>query len=882
MDGDRWRRLNEVFSEALQLAADQRGALVERLLPDDPELRAEVLELLERHEGPGPVDDLADALSGLPAESQAVLSMPDSIGPYRLLRQIGEGGMGVVYEAEQREPVIRRVAIKMMKVGMDTREVVGRFEAERQALAMMDHPGIAKVLGGGATTDGRPYFVMELVRGTRLDHFCDDRRLTTRERVALMIEVCAAIQHAHQKGVIHRDLKPSNVLVAEQDGRAQPRVIDFGIAKATGRQLTEKTVVTGMAALGTLTYMSPEQAGPRGADIDTRTDIYSLGVMLYEVLVGEVPVDPKELGPLPFLAQLVEGDSAPPEMSRRLGSLAPARRAKLAHFRRVEPSAFRRDLTADLQWIVAMAMNHDRDRRYSTVAALADDLDRFLGERTVNAHPPSTAYRTRKFVRRNRPLVVVATLTSLALATATMLTARSRTRAIQSEQEALVQAARAGAVNEFLVGLLGAAAPAQDGRAVRVAEVLDQASATASTAFESSPVTEASVRMAIGTTYHGLGLYDEGERELLQAADLFRAAGDPALADVGIELGSLLVARGDIAGARVVQQEAVDVRIEAFGPRALSVGEAMGALGESDFFEGRMEEAAANFRAALDIYADSLPPESELIIYGSANLSTALGELGDLEGSLEMNARALEGMKLLNGPDHVDVATVSGNHALKLQQADRIDEAEPFLLDALRIFRLAYGEESDRTARALNNLGAYYRRVGRLDEAAASLQSALSINISVHGEEHREVASNLRNLGLVYFDQEAYEQALELFNRALAVNRRVRPEHSTVAVTMSSVAWTMAHMGRAEESESLLREAIALSRTSLGDEHYDTAMMRVRLADVLRTLDRLDEAETLLEAAIRALEAALPAGHRLIEEAREVRGRIQEERRSGA
>src|SRR5918911_1521336 len=303
------------------------------------------------------------------------VAQPDRIGAYRILQVLGEGGMAVVYEAEQTEPVRRRVALNVMKLGMDTKEVIARFEAERQALAVMTHQSIAKVLDAGASEGGRPYFVMELVQGVPITDYCDGRQLSVRERLELFIPVCQAVQHAHQKGVIHRDLKPSNVLVTEVDGKPLPKVIDFGIAKATGQHLTEKTLVTAYGqAMGTPGYMSPEQAEMSGLDIDTRADIYSLGVMLYELLVGRLPEDPLELGLQGFMARLAMRETDPPTPSTKLHSLKREQKA-LATLRHTDPGSLERTLRGDLDRIVMKAIDKDRNQRYETANGLALDLE---------------------------------------------------------------------------------------------------------------------------------------------------------------------------------------------------------------------------------------------------------------------------------------------------------------------------------------------------------------------------------------------------------------------------------------------------------------------------------------------------------------------------
>jgi non-specific serine/threonine protein kinase/serine/threonine-protein kinase len=381
-----------------------------------------------------------DAARGTPPSSLATAGVPSVIGPYHLLQALGEGGMGLVYLAEQREPLVRRVALKLIKPGMDTREVVSRFEAERQTLAIMDHENIASVFDAGTTADGRPYFVMEYIAGVPLTDYCDTHYLSTRQRLELFIEVCAAIQHAHQKGIIHRDLKPSNVLVVEQDGRAVPKVIDFGIAKGTDQRATERTLFTQQGMLvGTPEYMSPEQATLGAVDLDTRTDIYSLGVMLYELLVGGLPFSPTRLREAGYgeLIRIIR-EEEPARPSTRL-TTAGATGSEVAKRRRTKLPTLAQELRGDLDWITLKALEKDRARRYATVSELSADLTRYLKNEPVVARPPSVRYRVQKFVRRNRLAVTAAGVVAAAVLAGLVASSLLYVRAERARGEAVAQ-----------------------------------------------------------------------------------------------------------------------------------------------------------------------------------------------------------------------------------------------------------------------------------------------------------------------------------------------------------------------------------------------------------------------------------------------------------
>ena len=434
---DSTEREKDIFNQALEMpSAEARNAFLQGACGQDHELRSQVEALLKAYgSAAGFIPDKGPEgtirVTVAPSEHPGTV-----IGRYKLLQQIGEGGMGVVYMAEQTEPVVRKVAFKIIKLGMDTRNVIARFEAERQALALMDHPNIAKVLDAGATESGRPYFVMELVRGVAITEYCDKNKLSTKERLDLFIPVCQAIQHAHQKGIIHRDIKPSNVMVTLHDGKPVPRVIDFGIAKATNQRLTEKTLFTNYAQMiGTPAYMSPEQAEMSGLDVDTRTDVYSLGVLLYELLTGTTPFPSKDLLSLGYgEMQRVIAEREPPKPSTRLSTMEKEERTVVAKNRSIEISALAKVFKGDLDWIVMKAIEKDRSHRYDTVNGLALDVQRHLRTEPVIARPASALYRMQKLVRRNKLAFVAGTAVVVALLAGAILSTWQAVRATRAER----------------------------------------------------------------------------------------------------------------------------------------------------------------------------------------------------------------------------------------------------------------------------------------------------------------------------------------------------------------------------------------------------------------------------------------------------------------
>jgi eukaryotic-like serine/threonine-protein kinase len=743
----------------------------------------------------------------------------EQMGPYRLLQRVGEGGMGEVWVAEQREPVHRTVAVKVIKVGMDTRQVVARFEAERQALALMDHPGIAKMLDAGTTAMGRAYFVMEYVQGEPLTTYCDRHRLSTADRLQLFIRVCEAVQHAHQKGVIHRDLKPSNVLVAIQGDQPVPKIIDFGIAKATARRLTDQTVFTELGVLiGTPEYMSPEQAEMTGLDIDTRSDVYSLGVMLYELLAGVLPFDARSLrqaGLDGVRRQIREVD--PPRPSTRVSASGDASTVA-ARNRRTEPTRLAGQLRGDLDWIAMKALDKDRTRRYAAVSELAADIGRHLSHQVVMAGPPSAVYRARKFVRRHRFGVAAASAAAV-LIVAFAITASVQAQRIARERDnARMAATKAEQINNFVVGMLGSADPRVTGRDVTVASVLDAANSRVERELAGQPEVKASVLTTLGTTYEGLGLFDPA-RKCLHAA--------------------------------------LDATVAAYGREHPEVARAIDRLAGVAEDDGDLREAERLRRDALAMLGRLGQAAGADAAYLNGNLARVLQGLGDSAAAETLYRETLTLQRGLYGDRSAEVAATLNNLGVLLGQRGDWAGAEPLHREALDIIRAVRGSEHPEVAAALNTLGAVLEAKGDLAGAERSYRQSLDMRRRLLGPEHPDTTRSMYALAYLLRAKGDPESAARLGRDVLALRGRVLADsHPMVAASMAIVGLSLLDLRRAGEAEPLLRESLALRQKSLPPGHWLIASAESTLGECLTAEGQYAEAETLLLRAHASLESS--------------------------
>ena len=796
---------------------------------------------------PAPPQETAPAAA---ASADRAFEHPKRIGPYQILRVIGEGGMGVVYEAQQRQPVKRRVALKMMKIGMDTKDVVGRFQAERQALAVMEHPGVAKILDAGVSESGRPYFVMEIVRGIRMDEYCNQQRLTIRQRLDLFISVCNAVQHAHQKGVIHRDLKPSNVLVTERDGKPHPKIIDFGIAKATGVRLTDDTVVTTMGlALGTLAYMSPEQAEMSELDVDTRTDVYSLGVMLYELLAGRVPIDPKQSGGAAFLAQLVVRDKSTPTFKKKLAELTPERVARVAEARSTAVASLQKELTGDLEWIVLKAMEKDRNRRYETANSLAFDLDRHLRHQPTLAHPPTAKYRIQKFVRRNRGGVAFAVTMVLLLASfAVSMSVQARRIALERDR-AEQETAKAQAVIGFMESILLSADPLTAfGPDVTLLEAMDSAVARLEGEFTGEPEVDALAQNSMGRVYFKLGRYDQAERLFQEALRIrLEVLGDEHIdvAESLYQMSRVLQLQSNFDSAEVLLTRAVDLRRRMLAEGDVRIAEALTSLGGLLTVRGRYDEAENVLLEALSIH-QALDEEGN-----GVTISDPINRLGHLHrtiGNLEAAERHLRDALAIRErylpSDHPLIGESLNNLAVVLDDQGKKEEAASMYRRAITNMESTFGPDSDQVSGLLSNLALVLTSIGQNVEAEALYRRALAIDRAILGDDHLYVGIDMQNLGRHLCLNGVPEEGTQHMEATARIFRSTfEPAQWEIGVAQSGYGLCLGKLGRFEDGERELVQALRVLEAALPTGHQHIENARARLADLYEDWGRPDRAD---------------------------------------
>jgi eukaryotic-like serine/threonine-protein kinase len=872
LSGEQWRRLRDLFGDAQEMAESERKAFLDRALAGEPALRAEMDSFLASAATVGAFLAPRDLGETRVTASPASGSM---VGPYRLVELLGEGGFGIVYLAEQEKPIRRRVALKLIKPGMDTRQVIARFEAERQALAMMDHSSIAQVFDAGETDAGRPFFAMEYVPGIPITAFCDQERLRTRERLALFLDVCDAVQHAHQKSVIHRDLKPSNVLVSRRDGVPVLKVIDFGIVKAMGTSIDDRSFVTreGMV-LGTIGYMSPEQAGAIQAPVDTRSDIYSLGVLLYELMTGEMPFDRTRLQRADWseAVRILRGED-PPSLTARLTRGEPAtsanerrerreRVAEIASRRAADERTLLRELHGELEWITLRALEKEPDRRYASASELSADIRRHLANEPVLARAPSTIYRVRKFARRHRVGVAAAALVLLAIVAGGITSTVGFTRAVRAEREARLEAKTARQVSDYLVGLFRSSSPDRArGETITARTLLEEGTRHIRDTVKDDPQVRARLLTTLGSAHMNLALDDEGLTLLREALAVSDSAAAPDPMQIVRQLyelahGLRMASRYQdeeigalMDRALAILQESGDkrpdllvscLRVKAAWLNArrecaradslatLAIGLAEGASSrdtlelitlyslKAGVAEGlfRYDDRERFFLYALAL-AESSGQFPSWSIELHQKLASAYGERGDPTRAVRYAEEGVRRARQIYPPDHPSIATALTGEVEALSSQGQYEKAIVVCEEKLRILRKSGRAMS--CASTLETLGMLYLSAGQADLGVPYNEEAWTIWRDNVGTENFRTTIGLLHLARSQAGAMQTARAESSFKAVIGVLERLEPTGYFTAVAYSSYANLCRDIGRLHQADRLYARAEAILDSSIAE-----------------------------------------------------------------
>ena len=834
MTADQWEQIQTIFVQALSRPLPERADFLDTACPEeDPALRREVEALLDEAERPGPIDALASELVGpLTARWRGVPTADDRVGPYRIIREIGRGGMGVVYLAERADGQYEhRVALKVMREHTADADRLARFLHERQILAQLTHPNIAQLLDGGVTDTGAPFFVMEYVAGQPIHAYCDEHALPIEARLELVEAVGAAVQHAHQALIIHRDLKPSNILAFEpgaaDTGHGTVKLLDFGIAKLLETLPNEAPRTQAGRALMTPEYAAPEQV--RGEAVTTATDVYALGVLLYKLLTGRRPYRLDGASPAAIERIVSETEPLPPSEAARtpVDGAKPAEAVDRAAARATTPDRLARRLAGDLDTIILKALQKEPSRRYASVEALLDDLRRYRDGQPVQARPDTLGYRTKKFIRRNRASVMAAALVVVSLVgglTAALWQARI---AAAERDQAQLEAAKAEQVTAFFVDLFGAADPSEaQGDTLNAFEVVDRGAAQIEQDLPDQPEVRAAVKASIGQVYQNMGDYERAQPLLEDALDLRRAA---------------------------------------LGPQHPEVAHSLNDLGVILHYRGEFEAAEARYREALQMRRQGLDAPHEGIASTLNNLGAVLHHQGSLDSAETYYRDALAMRQLLVADDDPELAVNIANVAMIRKYKGDYATADSLLREALAIQRAALGHEHPSVASTLNNIGTTRLEMGDEQGAIDALQEALAIRRTVLGAEHPLVAQSLNNLAAAYERIDRLNQAERLYREALALRRRLfGNEHPALTSTLNNLALVLRTRGELDAAEPLLRESLALRRTFYGDDHPRVARALSNLARLHSDRGAHETALPLYREALRIRQQALPGGHEAI------------------
>jgi eukaryotic-like serine/threonine-protein kinase len=741
-----------------------------------------------------------------------------SIGPYQLVAKLGEGGMGQVWLAEQTAPVHRKVALKLIRAGVYDKTMLLRFQSERQSLAMMDHPAIAKVFDAGATPEGEPYFVMEYVPGIPITDYCDRKHMPIEERLELFIRACEGVQHAHQKAIIHRDLKPANILVVEVDGKPVPRIIDFGLAKAANPQATGQTLFTQLGLfVGTPGYMSPEQADPGVQDVDTRTDVYSLGVILYALLTGSKPFDVREWHKkslLEVLRQLREED--PPAPSTKIKSNAPLSASSAAR-RSMTVKQFTKALRGDLDWIAMKAIEKDRTRRYGTPSELAADVRRYLNHEPVVARPASVGYRVEKYVRRHRFGVAAAAAILVVLIASAIL------EAVQLQQTRR-ERDRATRIAEFVTGMFQVVNPSEArGNTITAREVLDKASGQIGSGLSSDPGLQAQLMQTMAQTYTGLGLYGRAqpltERALVIQQSLLGERSRETL-ETQSDLAQLMRSRGHFSEAEKLLVPTLDLQRKVLGPADPDTLLTMDRLGYVYANEARYSEAEGLFRQTLAAERRVLGPDNSQTLSTLNELAEILTPQGRYAEADEIYSQLIAAQRRTLGPDHPATLLSMSHAAENLSEEGRYADAEKMFADVLAGQRRVLGPEHPQTLRAMTILGVTLMREGRYAEADKLQSQVIEVKRRVLGPAHTSTLQSMEMEATCLSGEGRYSDADKMFRDVIQTAKR-NNLRGTVAEAWYNYATAEARRGRVDDAFADLNRAVADGLVSPGEISAD-------------------------------------------------------------
>ena len=875
MTVQRWEQVKELLHQALPLGPEQRARLLTDACSSDSFLRAEVESLLLADEGirsnfmqsPWLADDPIDEPNRLGAAGALGVGQVFA-QRFQLVRRLGEGGMGQVWLAEQISPVRRQVALKLIKAGMYDEAVVQRFQSERQSLAIMDHPAIAKVFDAGTTPQGQPYFVMEYVPGLPITDYCDQKKLKISDRLELFLQVCEGVQHAHQKAIIHRDLKPANILVVEVDGKPVPKIIDFGLAKATTPPLAGETIFTQLGHfMGTPGYMSPEQADPDVADIDTRSDVYSLGVVLYVLLAGSQPFEtkPGQKQPLDELLRKLRQEE-PPGPSTKVGADRETA-AATAEVRSTEPRQLVRVLRGDLDWITMKALEKDRARRYGAPSELAADIRRYLNHEPIVTRPATTTYRLRKYARRHHVAVVVTAGLVLLLAAFSVLQAFQLRRITRERDRATHERDRATRITDFMTGMFKVSDPSEArGNNVTAREILDKASKDMGTGLAKDPEVQAQMMQVMASTYLNLGLNaraHELAKHALDARLSLLGPDDPKTLESMTQLGQVLDREGHEPEAEKMERQALADERGILAPDDPLTIETMSSLAWIVQAQGRFDEAEKLTREVIAIATRRFGPESTQVLGAMSSLSSDLWNQGRYAEAEREYRQLLDSDRRVLGPDHPRTLLAMSNLAVTIQTEGRLSEAEQMFRESLATEQRVVGPEHPSTLGTMFNLASLLSNEGRHSESEKLYRETLAIQLRTLGPEHPRTLLTQSELADELFAQGHVQEAERQHRETLvAMVRVIGPDHPSTLLCQSSLARDLTREGRNAEAEKNSRSAFDTLTRTLGSQHPYTLYALQQLGTAMAYTHRYAEASKLFRDAIEQQDSSKGQGDR--------------------